>query len=425
MAKFCVYTLGCKVNQVESDSLTAMLLERGHVLDQADYEFAIINGCAVTQTAEKKSSQLVERIKKKAPTVKIIFAGCATDKLTEAEKLKLNCYGFVSNADKHKLPDLFESANQSAASNDIADTGFAEYSFEQYPRLRTRAFIKIQDGCDNYCSYCIIPYLRGGVRSRSLASIVREVNSVVSAGFKEVVLTGIHLGNYGKEAGFAIRLDDVVERILRETTIPRIRLGSIESPEISTRLLDLFENEPRLCRHLHLPLQSGCDATLQRMNRKYQTEDYQVLVDAINDRFPDMAVTADIIVGFPGETNEEFAAACAFVERLPLAGLHVFPFSRRSGTAAWSLPGQIDGELKKQRAKTMTEIGSRLQQKFRTSCLRRQTNVLFENVSDEYAYGFSDNYQKIYVPKIKNLKGKICPVQPDEIYRDGLCGKLV
>ena len=339
----------------------------------------------------------------------------------------MHCDGVVGNADKHRLPDMLDAviAGQSIITSEFFDADFPEYSFEQYPQLRTRAFIKIQDGCDNYCSYCIIPYLRGEVRSRSITSIMRELNAVVAAGFKEIVLTGIHLGNYGKELEFEVRLDDVVECILRDTTIERIRLGSIESPEISDRLLNLFENEPRLCRHLHLPLQAGCDATLRQMNRNYQASDYRLLVEKITQRFPDMAITADVIVGFPGETDTDFAETCAFVEGLPLAGLHVFPFSRRSGTKAWSLPEQIDNVQKKLRAKALTEIGGKLQRKFLLRCLNVPTNVLFESISDDCAYGFSSNYQKIYSPDAVSGIGEIYPVKPLVLYKDGLRGQLV
>ncbi len=427
MAKFFVHTLGCKVNQVESDGLTAMLLERGHKLASADYEVAIINGCAVTNAAEKKSLRLIERIKQQIPGVKVIFAGCAAEKLTPQQRELLHCDGVVGNGDKHRLPDILDAmlTGQLIQANEADEVVFPEYAFEQYPQLRTRAFIKIQDGCDNYCSYCIIPYLRGGVRSRSITSILQEVNAVVAAGFKEIVLTGIHLGNYGKERGFEVRLHDVVECILQQTTIERIRLGSIESPEISEQLLKLFEREPRLCRHLHLPLQAGCDVTLRQMNRNYQTNDYRLLVEQITRRFPDMAITADIIVGFPGETDADFAQTCAFVEQLPLAGLHVFPFSRRSGTVAWSMPQQIDNAKKKLRAKAMTELGATLQQKFLLSCINVSTAVLLESIADGFAYGFSSNYQKIYLHEAGNVLGEICLVKPLAIYQDGLRGQLV
>ena len=427
MAKFIIYTLGCKVNQVESDSLTAMLLESGHVPVQAGYDVAIINGCAVTQLAEKKSLQLIARIKKQAGAAKIILVGCAADKVRASQQPLLNCAAVIGNAEKHNLPKLLDMVldGQAVCAEAVSGTDFPEYSFAKYPQLRTRAFIKIQDGCDNYCSYCIIPYLRGGVRSRPIKSELQEVNALIAAGFKEIVLTGIHLGNYGKESGFAIRLDELVVRILLETTIERIRLGSIESPELSDRLLNLLASEPRLCRHLHLPLQSGCDATLKRMNRNYQTADYRSLLENIRARLPDLAITADVIVGFPGETDAEFTATYEFIEQLPLAGLHVFPFSRRSGTAAWSMPDQITSDKKKQRAKLISELGGRLQRDFQTARLNQPVKVLFESIIGSFASGFSENYQKIYVPSVESINGEILTVRPLAIFRDGLSGELL
>lgn len=426
MQRFSIHTLGCKVNQVESDSMAAMLLEQGYLAADVNCDFVVINGCAVTETAEKKSKQVVARIKRESPAAKIIFTGCAADKLSAEQKNDLQCDYVIKNSDKHNIPEIIRDIvnGLSVWKTDTDDLTFPEYSFSSYPRLRTRAFIKIQDGCDNFCSYCIIPYLRGNIRSRSITSIIREVQLATAAGFREIVLTGIHLGNYGKETGFELRLEDVVERVINETGIERIRLGSIESPEISDRLLELFASEQRLCRHLHLPLQSGSDATLRRMNRNYQARDYRMLVEQIIRQLPDVAITADVIVGFPGESEAEFNETCTFLKELPLAGLHVFPFSRRQGTTAYALPEQIDGKIKKQRVKAVTLIGNQLRNDFLVTNTGRTTTVLFESETDGVSFGYSENYQKIYLLR-DNLAGKVVRVKLVGSFRDGMLGEFL
>ena len=254
-------------------------------------------------------------------------------------------------------------------------------------------------------------------------SIIDEINKAVAAGYQEIVLTGIHLGNYGKEQDFALRLQDVVAQILNTTSIARVRLGSIESPELSDSLLEQFDN-PRLCTHLHLPLQSGCDATLARMNRGYSATSYAQLVCNILRRYPDMAITADVICGFPGETDEEFAATLQFVTALPLAGLHVFPYSLRKGTAAADMPDQLNEAVKKQRVAQLMHIASEQQLAYRKRLIGNVAKVLLEGQNDSYGYGYAENYQKVYLPGVHN-SGEICMVRLVDLEQDGWLGELI
>ena len=294
---------------------------------------------------------------------------------------------------------------------------------------KTRAFLKIQEGCNQYCTYCIIPYARGPLRSRSLESIRSEVAKLVEAGYKEVVLIGIHLGCYGKELakeGKHITLYDAVQAVLSVEGMCRVRLGSLESVEVEPRLLELMANEPRLCKHLHLPLQSGCDKILQAMHRPYDTARFTQLLQQIRAQVPDVAITTDIIVGFPGETEEDFATTLAFAEKCGFAKMHIFPYSKRKGTPAEKMPNQVDEAVKGERAARLAAVDEKLHQAMLKQMVGKTEEVLFEQPVDAvHMEGLCGPYLRVVVPGTEELSNTIAKVRITGIVDDWLTGELV
>jgi len=320
----------------------------------------------------------------------------------------------VGNADKARLAQII--------------TGSPPLRGKPFPPSpgRTRAFVKIQDGCDNFCTYCIIRVARGPERSRPLEEIVDEVKALVEAGYKEVVLTGVHLGGYGKE--WDISLQDLIEAVLNRTQIARLRLSSIEPWDIDPAFFELWR-EPRLCRHLHLPLQSGCDATLKRMGRRYTTAYYASLVEEARSRIPDIAITTDVMVGFPGETEEEFRQSLRFIEEMEFARIHVFTYSARPGTPAARMKGHVPARIKKRRARMVSEIGQRSEEAFRRRFLGRTMEVLWEKPSrrgDVYlCSGLTDNYIRVFAPSPTPLTNLITPVRLLKLKDRGVEGEII
>jgi threonylcarbamoyladenosine tRNA methylthiotransferase MtaB len=373
-----VSSLGCKLNQSEMDSLAGQLARAGHqvVASPAEAELCVLNTCAVTHVAAQKSRQALRRLHRENPTARLVATGCYAELTPEDLRDLPGVVLVADNRDKARLPELLAEA--------IPDAGhpipIPRFPDSPIPSPRTRAFVKIQDGCDNACTYCIIHVARGPQRSRLPAEVLAEVRERLAAGHKEIVLTGVHIGAYGLDRAAALGTDlwSLVSRILDETEVPRLRLSSVEPwdlPEHAFRLWD----DARLCPHLHLPLQSGNDATLRRMNRHYTTAQFADLVAAARTAIPDLAVTTDVIVGFPGESESEFAASLAFVQSMEFARVHVFPYSLRAGTPAAGMPGQVPAAAKAERARVLRAIAAAGAQAFQQQLVGRTMDVLWES----------------------------------------------
>ncbi|HHH42006.1 MAG TPA: tRNA (N(6)-L-threonylcarbamoyladenosine(37)-C(2))-methylthiotransferase MtaB, partial [Chloroflexi bacterium] len=365
--------LGCRVNESEIESLGRDFLRAGHrlVTDPAQADLVVVNTCTVTGEAGRKSRRLIRRLHRINPRADLAVTGCHVEAAWEEVAVLPGVRWLVGNADKERLVEIVAPP---AAPMD------------REPLLRdwrpgrwghTRAFVKVQDGCDNRCTFCVTTLVRGTGRSRPLADVVREVQALVEAGYREVVLTGIHLGSYGHDWGDRQGLRHLVEALLTDTDLLRLRLSSLEPWDLDEAFFRLWES-PRLCPHLHLPLQSGCDATLRRMARRTTTARYRRLVEAARSAIPDLALTTDVIVGFPGETEEAFRRSYDFVAEIGFAKLHVFPYSPRPGTAAARMADQVPQAVKVARGRAMRHLGERMARAFRERFLGRTLPVLWE-----------------------------------------------
>jgi threonylcarbamoyladenosine tRNA methylthiotransferase MtaB len=427
-------TLGCKVNQFETEIMEGLFKQRGYEMVPFDQvaDVYVINTCSVTHLGEKKSRQIIRRAIRLNPKAIVAVAGCyaqvSPQEIEAIEGVKV----IVGTQDRQRIVDLVEQAAHCMSPVNIVTNIMKAEHFEDIPLFdapgRTRAFLKIQEGCTNFCTYCIIPYARGPLRSRPLSSIIQETEKLIAAGFKEIVLTGIHLGAYGRDVEGKITLADVVKAILTIKGLVRLRLGSLESIEISDELIGLMKQDDRLCSHLHLPLQAGDAAILKAMNRHYTLDEYQQLITNIRNEVEDIAISTDIIVGFPGETPEMFNNALTFVEKMNFSRMHIFPYSRRSGTPAAEYSGQIPEEEKKRRVQIMQELAEKKADEFLQSFLNRQFTVLFEMESqknENIIDGLTGNYIRVYTSGNQNMQGKSFQVVLEKPYRDGVWGKIV
>ncbi len=360
--------------------------------DQA--ELCVLNTCTVTATASSKSRQFIRQLRRHNPTAKVVVTGC----LAELESASLEALGVdlvFGNEYKDSLPEILERRGILETN---PDDGSVSGPTDPLPAERTRAFLKVQDGCDNKCTFCVVTIARGSGRSLHAEEIIAEVRNLSSLGFREVVLSGVHLGSYGHDLGQSRGLEDLVRRILGETDIQRLRLSSLEPWDLDARFFEIFR-DPRLLPHVHLPLQSGCDATLARMARKTTMRGFAGLVGSARDMVSDISISTDIMVGFPGETDEEFAESIAAVEDLAFSRLHVFRYSRRDGTRAAGLPNQIPGPVSQERSRRLHEIGQRLMSAFHERFLKRRLRVLWENAEAHGSHlrwsGLTDNYIRV------------------------------
>lgn len=395
------HTLGCKVNQSDTAAMEALFREAGHAIVPVEEaaDVYVINTCVVTNVGQKKSRQMIRRLAREHPEALIVVTGCypqtAADEVRQIPGVGL----IVGNQHRAQLLALVAAAKRGGQQVSAVDKIAQARDFEDLPiaalSSRTRAFLKIQEGCQQYCSYCIIPYARGPYRSRPLESIRREGEKLAAAGFQEIVLLGIHLGAYGRELP-GVTLLDAVKTALAVPGFARLRLGSLESVEVETGLLELMRDEPRLCRHLHLPLQAAEDSVLNRMNRPYQVADFERLLAMAHRLVPGLAVTTDVIVGFPGETDAQFEQARERIAAWPLAALHVFPYSPRQGTPAASWPEQVPEAVKKNRAQALTAVDKQLRERFHQALIGSTQRVLFETRSPEgLLEGLTDNYVRV------------------------------
>ncbi|MDD7362751.1 MAG: tRNA (N(6)-L-threonylcarbamoyladenosine(37)-C(2))-methylthiotransferase MtaB [Peptoniphilus sp.] len=412
MKRFKIYTLGCKVNQYETEAVEELLEKEGYILDPDDEaDVVLINTCTVTNESDRKSRQIIRRHKRKNPDCKVVVFGCyaqvAREEVAKIEGVDL-VLGTKNRRDiPEHLTSLFEGAEQ------IIDVESHEPG-EAFETLkikeiegRTRAYMKVQDGCNQYCSYCIIPYARGFIRSRDLEESVQEAERLAKNGFKEVVLTGIHIGSYGKDLEGDLGLIDLIEAIAGVEGIERVRLSSVEPMTITEDFLSRVEKLENFMPHFHLSLQSGAAKTLRAMNRKYTPEDYRETVERIRRVYPDAGITTDVIVGFPGETEEDFEESYAFVEEMAFSDLHVFPYSQRRNTPAAKRSDQVPGEIKKDRAARMIELGKAMRREFIGTIAGKSYPVLFEEEKDGLFFGYTPNYLRVGVASDENIQNAL------------------
>lgn len=435
MAKIAFYTLGCKVNQADTASMENLFLRSGHQLVSFDGEadVYIINTCVVTNTGQRKSRQTIHRAIRKNPNALIVVTGCYPQTAAEEVKAIAGVDMIIGNQDRAQIVQLVEErlAHRQTDTLDAVHKLTASTAFEEMAAGditdKTRAFLKIQEGCNQFCTYCIIPYARGPLRSRSLESIRTETQRLISAGFKEIVLIGIHLGCYGKENPDGPTLYDAVKTVLDVPGVQRLRLGSLESVEVEPRLLTLMQEDARFCRHLHLPLQSGCDKTLQAMHRPYTTAKFKTLLADIKNRVPDIAITTDVIVGFPGEMEADFETTCKFAESCGFSKMHIFPFSARKGTPAEKFAGAVTEAVKKERADILGRIDETMHKTFLQAMVGQKTEVLFEQpAGEDYFEGLTGNYQRVFVKSGgRNLGGEILPVKITAFDGEKLLGEII
>lgn len=434
MKRIAFYTLGCKVNQADTASMETLFRSHGYTIVDfnGEADIYVINTCVVTNTGQRKSRQMINRAVRRNPTALVVVTGCYPQTAAEEVKAIAGVDLIIGNQDRAEIIGLVEAAAETQRVDTIdsvrklsANTEFEELSVGEASD-KTRAFLKIQEGCNQFCTYCIIPFARGPLRSRSLTSIKEETAKLVAAGYKEIVLIGIHLGCYGKEHDGRLTLFDAVEAALSVEGLQRLRLGSLESVEVEPRLLELMEQDKRLCRQLHLPLQAGCDTTLARMHRPYDTRRFAELLSDIRKSIPDIAITTDIIAGFPGETEDEFMSTLAFAENCGFSKMHIFPYSKRKGTPAEKMPNQIPETVKQKRCAQLAELDHKQQQSFLEQCVGSEAEVLFEQTAaDGYIEGLTSNYLRVYVQGGAELCGTLRKVRLLKAETGFLVGELL
>ncbi|MHB0858912.1 MAG: tRNA (N(6)-L-threonylcarbamoyladenosine(37)-C(2))-methylthiotransferase MtaB [Anaerolineae bacterium] len=418
--------LGCKLNQAEIEALARRAEALGHrvVGNPKEAQWAIVNTCAVTHVAARKSRQLVRRLSRQRPGLRIALIGCYADISSEEASALAGVEFVLANYDKEEClarildPQTFPPGTVAATSTRAG---------------HTRAMVKIQDGCDNHCTYCVVRVARGPQRSRLPRQVLDEVRARLDEGHQEIVLTGVHIGAYGRDSapGAALppsadwSLARLVRLLLDESATSRLRLSSIEPWDLTPELLQVWR-DPRVCRHVHLPLQSGCDATLLRMGRSYDTPRIAALVKEVREQMPDVTISTDVIVGFPGETEAEFETTLAFIENLRLARLHVFPFSPRPGTPALLLPGRVDPGIARARARRLIALGQRLAEQHHQRFVGRDVQVLFETAHEgESATGLTDNYLRVRVSSGAPSPNTLCWVRCERASSESLEGVLL
>ncbi|MEG6585819.1 tRNA (N(6)-L-threonylcarbamoyladenosine(37)-C(2))-methylthiotransferase MtaB [Dendrosporobacter sp. 1207_IL3150] len=431
MPRVALTTLGCKVNQFETEVMEGLFKKRNYEIGEFNEpaDVYVINTCSVTHLGEKKSRQLIRRATRLNPNAIIAVTGCYSQISPEQVESIPGVNVIIGTKDRHKIVDLVEEVVGNHRQVNVVTDIMQAQNFEDIPLFdtpgRTRAFLKIQEGCTNFCTYCIIPYARGPLRSRSLVSILAEAQKLVAAGFKEIVLTGIHLGAYGRDLGGSVSLIDAIKTVLSVSSLARLRLGSLESIEVSDELIELILNDTRLCRHLHLPLQAGDNTVLMAMNRQYTAEQFSDLAVSIMRRVPNLALSTDIIVGFPGETEEMFNNGLEVVNKLNFAKIHVFPYSRRKGTPAADYPDQVPEEIKKHRVALLQDVSEKKADSFKKAYIGNVLDVLFETKSNKIIDGLTGNYLRVYADAGSITEGTICKVRLEKLFKDGLWGTII
>ena len=420
--------MGCKVNQYESEAMQKLFEAAGYVAadEISDADVVVVNTCTVTAVSSQKSRQMIRRAAGANQNSIVAVVGCYAQSEPEVVAAIDGVDVVVGTKDRTRIVELVEAALTKREKIFQVGTVDEIHDFEELPHApqRTRAFLKIEDGCNNFCAYCIIPFVRGRVRSRSLESIRGECLKLKAAGFKEIVLTGIHVGAYGRDFGGKISLVDAVKTVLDAANPLRLRLGSIEPVELTDELIDLLKRDERICNHVHLPLQSGSDEILKAMHRPYTTKNFAELTSRLVDEVPEISIGTDLIVGFPGETEQNFSETLEFIRSQPFAKIHVFPYSARAGTVAATLPNQIPSSTKKLRAGLALEISRDKSKIFAERLIGRTVEIISETSTDGVVDGLTKNYVRVYVPDENIPLGEVVTVRVEKIFRDGVFGKL-
>lgn len=427
--KVSFYALGCKVNQYEIDCYAKMFRENGWETGSFSEvcDAYVINTCAITNIGERKSRQIIRRARKLNPDAVIAVTGCYAQTKAEEVKKMSEVDVVLGTANRALICEMVEAKLRGEDIDNLTDI----MKLRDYEELecegkteRTRAYIKIQDGCDNFCSYCIVPYARGPVRSRKIENIVREAEKLSEKGFREVVLTGISVASYGKDLKDGSTLKNVIEEVCRVEGIERVRLSSISPQIFDDEFISLIAGERKMCRHFHISLQSGSSSVLKRMNRKYTAEEYLDTLSRIRSKMPDSGITTDIICGFPEETEAEFQETIDFVQKAQFLKVHVFPYSERSGTVAAEM-SQIPHFVREERAARLGRITEEIAEDVENSFLGQVLEVLFEKSENGVSEGIAGNYLRIYCEGTSELEGKICKVKITDRKEGKLTGKII
>ena len=426
--KFAFYTLGCKTNQYETQAMEQLLLQKGHQIGSfdGDCDGYIINTCSVTAVADKKNRAVIRRCRREHPDAVIAVCGCYSQHDPEAAaKLEADLIG--GSGGRQEFVELLLATAEDRVTRRKLDTALRRREFEILPagglEERTRAMVKVQDGCVNFCSYCIIPYTRGPVRSAPLETAVEQSRALADRGYRELVLTGIEIASWGVDLPGKPDPSVLIEAICAAVPECRVRLGSLEPRIITAKFCEKIEKLPNLCPQFHLSMQSGCDSVLARMKRKYDTARYFESICLLREHFPGCAVTTDMIVAFPGETEEEFEQSLQFIRKCGFADMHIFPYSRRPGTPADKMPGQHSNAVKEERSRRAMAVAEEMSLAYRQGLIGSVQQVLFEEREDGMYTGHAPNYVKIYGPG-EDLHNQIRGVRIEKIYRDGLLGRL-
>ncbi|WP_300407985.1 tRNA (N(6)-L-threonylcarbamoyladenosine(37)-C(2))-methylthiotransferase MtaB [Lagierella sp.] len=433
MKKVSFLTLGCKVNQYETEAMMELFSNRNYeVVSQGDKsDVFVINTCTVTNLSDRKSRQAISKVKKLNPKAIIAMVGCYVqvkpEEVADIEGVNV----VLGTNNKSQIVDACEKAMEEKILvnrvDDIKnDKDFEDLNISNQSEM-TRAYIKIQEGCNQYCSYCIIPFARGPVRSRELKSIKEEALRLVNSGYKEIVLTGIHVASYGKDFKSHLSLVDVIEEISKIKNLQRIRLSSVEPRLITEEFLQRVKATNKFCDHFHLSLQNGSNKILQAMNRKYSVEEYENKVKLIKDYFPTAGITTDIIVGFPGETDEDFAQTVDFVRKIGFSKVHIFKYSPREGTVAARMKNQVPGTIKKERSNKLFEVCEEVSNAEKMNQLGKTFEVLFESKSDHpgFVAGYATNYTRVNVPETQDLINHIEKVEFKNVQNGEVFGIIV
>lgn len=411
--KVAFITLGCKVNQYETNAMIQNFIQKGYTIEDSDKksDIYIVNTCTVTNMSDRKSRQMLRRVKELNPQAIIVACGCyAQVGKTELEKIK-EIDLILGNNEKKDIVEYVEEYMQKQEHKSIINDLMSQKEFIEFGDItfteKTRAVIKIQDGCDRFCSYCIIPYARGRVRSRLPDNIISEITEIAKEGIKEVVITGIHIASYGKDFNKSYTLIELLEEINKIEGIERIRLGSLEPLIITEDFVNRIEKLEKVCHHFHLSLQSGCDKILKSMNRRYTIEQFINIVDLLRKKFNDIILTTDIIVGFPGETDSDFEETYNFLSDIKFYKTHIFKYSQRKGTKAAQMKNQISGEVKEKRSKRLIELSNKNQKEYNESYIGKKVEVLMEEQKNNVYQGHTKNYILAHCESNEDLENKI------------------
>lgn len=412
MKKVAFFTLGCRVNHYETEAIAESFLKSGYEIVNFD-EFAdvyVINTCTVTSIGDKKSRQEIRRAKKINPLAIVVAAGCysqvAPDEVSKIDEVDI----IIGTNGKGKIPELVNKFKDSGKKINNVESimnvrKFEEMEIDEYQN-KTRAFLKIQDGCDRFCSYCLIPFARGPVRSKNPETVIDEVNKLSRNGYKEIILSGIHVASYGRDIGNT-NLVDIIDKIESIDGVERIRIGSVDPAFFTDETIIKLSHVKKLCNHFHLSLQSGCNKTLAAMNRHYTAEEYKNAVEKLRKYIDDVSITTDVIVGFPGETDEDFLETINFIKDIKFSKIHVFKYSEREGTRAASFKNQVSPIVKEERSKILLKLDKKLEEEFIDKFKGRIMNVLFEEGNNGEYFGYTRNYIRVEAKSIDNIKGNI------------------